>query len=270
MSAATRQRVYITGGSSGIGLALACLYAERGDDVTLLARDQARLESAVSLCEARSNRDGQTIAAVALDITVYDRLHAELDEVVAAFGLPDLLILSAGVAINKRFLDTPKEEFDWIVDINFAGSREVARCLLPGMLARGSGQIAFISSSAGLLGIYGYSAYAASKFAVTGFVQALRQELSGSGVSAHLVCPPEVDTPMIAAESANVLPQTRFLKDLAGTLPPAVAAKKIARGIRKKQAVIVPGVRASVILWCARHFQDTFGRVSELLLRWKF
>lgn len=75
---------------------------------------------------------------------------------------------------------------------------------------------------------------------------------------------------MIAAEAANVLPQTRFLKDLAGTLPPAAAAKKIARGIRKQQGVIVPGVRASVIRWCERHFQDTFGRVSELLLRWKF
>lgn len=270
MSSKTKQCVYIAGGSSGIGLALARVYAKKGDDVILLARDQVKLDIAVSLCQARACDAGQTIAAVALDITVYDRLPAEMNEIFATFGLPDLLILSAGVAINKRFVDTPREEFDRVMDINFAGSRELARSVLPGMLARGSGQLAFISSSAGLLGIYGYSAYAASKFAVTGFVQALRQELVGSGVSAHLVCPPEVDTPMIAAEAGSVLPQTRFLKDLAGTLTPAAAARKIARGIRKKQAVIVPGVRASVILWCERHFQDTFSRVSELLLRWKF
>ena len=105
---------------------------------------------------------------------------------------------------------------------------------------------------------------------MTGLSQALRQELAGTGVSVHLVCPPEVDTPMIAAESPTAVPQTRFLKDLVGTLQPEVAARKIARGLRRRKAVIVPGFRAGLMVWMARHFPGILARCSELLLRWKF
>jgi 3-dehydrosphinganine reductase len=264
------KKVYITGGSSGIGLALAHFYAQRGDDIVLLARDQKKLDAAISSCKRMSVSSSQVIEGESLDITAYRSLPAAMEKVIARNGLPDLLILCAGVAGNKRFLDTTAEEFDRIVDINLAGSREVARAVLPGMLERGSGQIAFVSSMAGLIGLYGYGAYSASKFAVTGFAQALRQELAGSGVSVHVICPPEVNTPMIAAESQASVPQTRFLKDLVGTMEPEVAAVKIARGISKHKAVVIPGVRASMMVWTARHFPELFARSSELLLRWKF
>jgi 3-dehydrosphinganine reductase len=265
-----KKTVYITGGSSGIGLGLAHFYTKRGDDVVLLARDQKRLDVAVSACKSLSVYSSQVIAGESLDVTAYHSLPAAMENVLARYGLPDLLILCAGVAGNKTFLDTPAEEFDRIVDINLAGSREVARTVLPGMLQRGSGQLAFVSSMAGLIGLYGYGAYSASKFAVTGLVQVLRQELAGSGVSAHLVCPPEVNTPMIAAESEDSVPQTRFLKDLLGTMEPEVAAEKIARGITKHKAVIIPGVRAGIMVGMSRHFPELFARCSQLLLRWKF
>lgn len=265
-----RQCVYITGGSSGIGLGLARFYASEGCDVVLLARDRAKLDVAADSCRKVAASPEQNICGVSLDITAYESLPAEFDEVVALHGLPDLVILCAGVSGNKTFLETTADEFDQIVNINLAGSREVARALLPSMLQRGSGQIAFVSSMAGLTGIYGYSAYSASKFAVTGLSQALRQELAGSGVTVHLLCPPEVDTPMIAAESSTAVPQTRFLKDLVGTLQPDVAAKKIAGGLRRRKPVIVPGFRAGLMVWMARHFPGMFAKCSELLLRWKF
>jgi 3-dehydrosphinganine reductase len=265
-----KKRIYITGGSSGIGLGLARHYASAGNDLVLLARDQSKLDAAVSACRDLAVNAGQVIAAVSLDITAYDKLAMRMDSVVFDYGSPDLLILSAGIAGNKIFLDTSAAEFDRMVDINLAGSREVARTLLPAMLQRGSGQIAFVSSIAGLMGIYGYSAYSASKFAVTGLSQALRQELAGTGVSVHLVCPPEVNTPMIQAESLAAVPQTRFLKDLVGTLEPDVVARKIARGIDRRKALIVPGVRAGLMVWTSRHFPGLFAWSSERLLRWKF
>jgi short-subunit dehydrogenase len=265
-----RQCVYITGGSSGIGLGLAKVYAGSGADIVLLARDQVKLDSAVAICSRLAVHADQVIAGLSLDIMDYDGLPARLLEATASYGAPDLVILCAGVAGNGTFLNTPAAEFDSIVNINLGGSREVARALLPDMLKRGSGQVAFVSSMAGLIGLYGYSAYSASKFALTGMVQALRQELAGSGVSAHLVCPPEVNTPMIAAESRAPVPQTRFLKDLVGTLEPAVAAQKIARSIARGKSVIVPGVRANLMAWIARHFPELFARSSELLLRWRF
>ena len=266
----TKKRIYITGGSSGIGLGLAQYYAKQGDDIVLLARDPVKLEAAIRNCKLHAICSDQDITSESVDITAYESLPSVMDQVMQRHGKPDLLILCAGVAGNKTFLDTSAAEFDRIVDINLAGSREVARAVLPGMLERGSGQIAFVSSMAGLIGLYGYTAYSASKFAVTGLVQALRQELAGSGVDVHLICPPEVNTPMIAAEAESAIPQTRFLKDMVGTMEPEVAAQKIAYGLEKRKSVVIPGVRANIMVWCARHFPELFAKGSELLLRWKF
>lgn len=265
-----KQNVYITGGSSGIGLALARHYAAAGVDLVLLARDQGKLDEAVAACRALATVADQDISAEPLDITDYQHLDESMQEIVQRRGMPDLVVLSAGVAVNGRFLDISAAEFDRVVDINLAGSREVVRAMLPGMLRRGSGQIALVSSMSGLVGLYGYTAYSASKFAVTGFSQALRQELFGTGVSVNLVCPPEVSTPMIAAEAATVLPQTRFLKDLVGTMKPELAARKIARGIRRNKAVIIPGVVANLLAATARHFPGLFNWSCALMLKWKF
>ena len=177
-----KQSVYITGGSSGIGLALAKHYAAAGADLVLLARDRVKLDEAVSVCLAFAGNSGQTIVAEPLDITDYQQLEANMQHILQRHGLPDLVILSAGVALNGRFLDTSAAEFDRVVDINLAGSREVVRAILPGMLQRGSGQVALISSLTGLMGLYGYTAYSASKFAVTGFAQALRCEMKPHGI----------------------------------------------------------------------------------------
>jgi len=254
-----------------MGLGLARLYAARGDDIVILARGSGeQLNEAVQGCRALATDPAQTILAECLDVTAFDTLQSDMDRFTAQYGLPDLLILCAGVAINSTLLDTPREKFDRVLEVNLAGSREVARAVLPAMIERRSGQIVFFSSLAGMLGIYGYSAYCASKFAVNGLVQALRQELLDTGVSVNLVSPPEVATPMIAAEAASILPQTRFLKDLGGTLQPEVAVQRIARGIDRNKALIIPGARASMLAWMARRFPWLFGKTSELLLRWKF
>lgn len=261
--------VFITGGSSGFGLELARFYAQAGNDVLLLARGEEKLQSAVASC-SDCCREGQTFAGETLDITAFDALPARMEALMSRYGVPDILILSAGAAFNKTFLDTGREEFDWLVNTNLAGSREVVRAVLPGMLARGSGQIAFISSLAGLIGVYGYSAYSASKFALTGFSKALRQELFGTGVSVNLVCPPEVDTPLVEEEASGILPQTRFIKDMTGTLSAAVAAKKIAAGLNRNKMLIIPGLEANLTAKIARHFPRLFSKSTELLLRWKF
>ncbi len=254
-----------------MGKGLAQFYAAQGNDLVLLARDTAgHLQQAVDSCREIAPDPGQTIVAEFLDVTAFDTLQSDMNQLMAQFGVPDLLILCAGVAINSTLLDTPREKFDRVVEVNLAGSRETARAVLPAMIERRAGQIVFFSSMAGMLGIYGYSAYCASKFAVNGLVQALRQELLDTGVSVNLVCPPEVQTPMIAAEAGSILPQTRFLKDLGGTLQPEVAVQRIARGIDRNKALIIPGARANMMAWIARHFPWLFGKTSELLLRWKF
>ena len=263
---ATKRRVYITGGSSGIGLSLALRYARNGDDVILLARNQDKLDDAVGLCRVETLGDKQVIAGVSLDIAELNSLQVKMDAITREYGQPDLLILSAGSAGNKTFLDMNSEEFDSMMALNFSASREMARCVLPAMLQRDNGQIAFISSTAGLMGIYGYSAYCASKYAITGFVMALQQELYGTGVSAILVCPSEVATPMIAAESGSVLPQTRRLKDLGGTLSPEKAANIIFDGINKNKYLIKTGFVAHLFDFTHRVFPWLFRKITQITI----
>ena len=262
----TKQRVYITGGSSGIGLSLAMRYAQNGDDIILLARKQDKLDEAVRLCRAEVLGDNQVIAGISLDISKFNTLQENMNAITNEYGQPDLLILSAGIAGNKTFLDMNSAEFDTMMAVNFSASREMARCVLPAMLERGHGQIAFISSTAGLMGVYGYSAYCASKYAVTGFVTTLQQELYGTGVRATLVCPSEVATPMIAAESDSVLPQTRLLKDLGGTLSPEKAADIIFQGIRKKKTIVLTGFVAHLFDFTNRVFPWLFRKITQITI----
>lgn len=262
----TKQRVYITGGSSGIGLSLAIRYARNGDDVILLARNQDKLDEAAGLCRTATLSDNQVIASVSLDVSELNTLQEKMNAITEEYGQPDLLILSAGTAGNKTFLDMDSEEFDNMMALNFSASREMARCVLPVMLERDRGQIAFVSSTAGLMGVYGYSAYCASKYAVTGFVTALQQELYGTGVSATLVCPSEVATPMIAAESDSVLPQTRLLKDLGGTLSPEKAADIIFQGIRKKKTIVLTGFVSHLFDFTNRVFPWVFRRITQITI----
>ena len=262
----TKQRVYITGGSSGIGLSLAIRYAQNGDDVILLARNQDKLDEAAELCKADSLSDSQLIAGISLDISELSTLQEKMNAITGEYGQPDLLILSAGTAGNKTFLDMGSEEFDNMMTLNFSASRETARCVLPAMLERDRGQIAFISSTAGLMGVYGYSAYCASKYAVTGFVTALQQELYGTGVYATLVCPSEVATPMIAAEAGSVLPQTRLLKDLGGTLSPEKAADIIFKGIGKNKTIVLTGFVAHLFDFTNRVFPWLFRKITQITI----
>ncbi len=106
--------------------------------------------------------------------------------------------------------------------------------------------------------------------AVTGMAQALRQEMAGTGVGVNLICPSEVNTPMIEVETETAVPQTRFLKDLVGTLEPEVAARQIASGLRRQKAFVIPGFRANIVAWTAQHFPGLSNASIDLLRRWKF
>lgn len=258
--------VFITGGSSGIGLSLAKRYAQTGDDIILIARDQTKLDDAVDECKACAEGGHQTIVGVSLDLSNTENLQNGVDKITRDHGQPDLLILCAGIAGNKTFLQMNSAEFDAMMAINFTASREMARCVLPAMLKKGRGQIVFVSSMSGLMGVYGYSAYCASKYAVTGFVKALQQELYGTGVNAILVCPSEVSTPMIAAEADTVLPQTRLLKDLAGTLSPDKAAEIIIKGIRKNKDLVITGFTSRLFDFFNRVFPSTFRAITRMII----
>ncbi len=260
--------VVITGGSSGIGLDIARAYSKQGANIVLLARNQVRLDSAVAECKALVSNASQKILAFSVDVANKDQLTQTVATIKTQVNVPDILILSAGIVASERFLDQSDEGFDAIMHTNVSGSRAVARAFLPDMINKRSGQVCFISSLGGIISTYGYSAYSASKFAVVGMAGAMRQELAEFNVGVSVVCPPEVDTPMVATESEHILPQTRFIKDIGGLLQPSAVTKATLKGLAKNRFIIVPGLMAKISYWQARVFPRTFGAVMQMMVRY--
>lgn len=234
---------YITGGSSGIGLATARLLAEEGCDLVLLARDGKNLEQ-VCASFRKIIRPPQRVGYLSMDVSDNRDVELKIREAVERFGVPDIVINSAGVGVGDCFVNIGYEAFDRTMKINVYGTRNVISAVLPSMRARKTGHLVNIASVAGLIGIYGYSVYGASKFALVGMSEALRSELKTDGIAVTLVCPPEVRTPLIEEEAKTLPAQARAVKSLAGLLDPEQVAKAIVKGIRKKTFLVIPGLAA--------------------------
>lgn len=233
--------VFVTGGSSGIGLALAKQFALRGADIWIAARhidllDQARLE-----IEPHRKNPGQNIGVVQLDVTDRQQIAEVAKDFVAKNGAPDFLVNSAGVVHPGEFLRIDPDRFEWMMNINYFGTVFTTRAFLPAMIARGSGHITNISSGAGYLGVYGYTAYCGSKFAVRGFSDALRSEIKNCGIGVTIVFPPDTNTAQLAYEEPFKPAITRELTQTSGLMQPDQLAKIVLSGIERGKYVITPG-----------------------------
>ena len=238
--------VFITGGSSGIGLALAEQLAAYGAHVTILARRPDVLEKARKLIQNGAQKS-VIVQALSADVADIGAIKNAVSEASQKAGTPDLLINSAGIAHPGEFYTLGLETFQSMMQINYFGSLHAIQAVLPHMLERGSGVIVNISSAAGYLNIYGYTAYGASKYAVAGFSEALRMELKPQGIHVSLVFPPDTDTPQLEYDNQYKPHVTRVLGGSAGSEKPEKVAHEILRGVQKKQFIIVPGLENKLI-----------------------
>lgn len=231
----------ITGGSSGIGLALAHRLAEAGARVRLVARRRDVLE------QAHKSLDGQGHGTYAADVSDWDQVQEMVRNVVNEAGIPDLLINSAGVTHPGYVQEIPVEIYHQMMEINYFGTVHVVKALLPHLLERGSGRIVNISSAAGFLGVFGYSAYGATKYAIRGFSDVIRSELKPLGIDVSIVFPPDTDTPQLAYENEFKPFETREISGTAGVMSAEKVADDILSGVRRGKYVITPGLETSVL-----------------------
>lgn len=237
--------VYITGGSSGIGLETAMQLSSLGAHVAIFARNRDRLDQAKKDIENHRRSPDQKFHVMTVDVADNDDVREKMDQAIIQFGVPDIVITSAGIGQADYFENIPHHSFDALMKINVYGTRSVIAALLPSMKDRG-GQIVIISSAAGLMGMFGYTSYSTSKYALVGLAECLRSELKGYNIAVTLVCPPEVATPFLSNE-AGMPPEARALKNFAGTLKPAPVARTIIKGIGKKSFLVVPGLLAKLL-----------------------
>lgn len=236
----------VTGGSRGIGLAISKELATRGASVWIAARDEDRLALARTQIEAARRHDRQGVGALTLDIADAEQVASVLGTFVADQGVPDLLFNNAGVSHPGAFEELDIEIFRWTMDVNYFGTVFVTKALLPGMIARGSGHIVNISSIAGFLGVYGYSAYGASKFAITGLSDVLRAEMKPRGIGVSVVFPPDTDTEQLAYEAPLKPAVTKALSGTAKVLAPEKVARSIVDGVERGRYLITPGFDSSL------------------------
>jgi 3-dehydrosphinganine reductase len=227
--------VLITGGSSGIGLATARVAVDRGARVSLVARRPDLLDAAAASMRAA----GGTVVVAAADVVDAAQVDTAVSALTDALGPVDIAICSAGQARPGYFQELDSELFRTMMDVNYFGTVNVARAVVPSMIERRAGSFVGISSAAGLVGVFGYTAYAPTKFAVRGFLESLRAELLPHGIHVGCSFPPDTDTPQLADEEPYKPKETRAIS---GTIKPLSAervAKSIVDGIEKEHFAII-------------------------------
>jgi len=230
------KHVLVTGGSAGIGKALAAEFLARGARVTILARTAATLAAAVDElradCKTTASGEPPPIRYVCASISDGPSLAAALADASAEYGPPDVLVCNAGSAAPGLFLEMPIETFGKQMDVNYLGTVRCIKAVVPQMVRARRGQIIIVSSALAVVSFLGYSSYAPTKHALRGLADALRNELLGFGITVQIAYPPDTETPGFAHENKTKPPETSAMVP-PDVYPPAKVASAIIRGAER-------------------------------------
>lgn len=247
------KRVFISGGSSGIGRATALMLASYGAHVCVGARKQAALEETVAHMRQVALSTTQRLSHVVMDVADGAQVQRVAPDVLGQLGGLDVLINNAGITSPGRAFEVSEEILEQIMRVNFFGTVHVTRALAPTLIAQREGNICNVASVAGFMGVFGHAAYAASKFAVVGYSESLRQELLPHNVHLSMLFPPDTDTPMLHQERPLQPLETAELSKGAGVMQPEDVARAMLEGIRRRRVRIIPGASAKAIHLAVRY-----------------
>ncbi len=236
------QTAWITGASSGIGAALAREFSSRGARLVLSGRDKARLKAVADTLATECR-------TLPFDVCDTAAMQAATEQAIAWSGGMDIFVANAGISQRSAAVDTAPEVYERIIAIDLTAQIAATQALLPHMAARQSGRLVFISSIAGKVGVPLRTAYCAAKFGVIGYADALRAELSQSGVSVHVVCPGSVATEVSRnALTADGSARGKSDKAIDAGIPAPEAARAILDGIAagEREIIVARGVEAAM------------------------
>lgn len=247
----------ITGGSSGIGLAVAKSLSARGASISLIARNRDRLAVARESVLAAGNGKSavQTFSA---DVRSPDELKQVIASAVDGFGTPDWAISCAGIVIPGTFVTQSLRDHEDQWRTNYLGSLQFTHFVLPYLEKATRPRLVLIASGAAFAGLYGYSSYGPAKFAVRGLAESLRVELRPHNVSVTIAFPGDTDTPQLAAERKLRPRVTSELAGGGGVMSPEAVARGIIAAAERGDFQVTFG-------WQLRVLARTHSLIAPLL-----
>lgn len=251
--------VWITGASSGIGRALAAEFARFGANLVLSARNKKALQGLAHELKLPQER----YLVLPLDLVQYKKFNEPVKKVLKKFGAIDILINNGGISQRSYAHETALKVYEQLMAVNYFGNIALSLAVLPHMRARRQGQIVTVSSVAGKFGTPLRSGYSASKFALSGFYEALRAENWRENIKVTIVLPGFIRTNVSAnALTADGSPQGTMDAAQAAGMSAEECARIVAKGIlRGKNEIFVGGFRERLALYVSRYAPGLFARI---------
>ncbi|MFC7500490.1 SDR family NAD(P)-dependent oxidoreductase [Nocardioides sp. CPCC 206347] len=263
--------VAVTGAGSGIGRALALQLVDEGALVALSDWDAAGLAETELLCKEL----GGTPHTQVLDVRDRAAVHAWADTVAAHFGSVNMVINNAGITIFGTIEESPYDDIEKVIDVDFWGVVNGTKAFLPHLIASGDGHVVNVSSIFGLFSVPTQSSYNAAKFAVRGFTEALRQEMLVAGHPVGVTCvhPGGIKTNIVnnatASNDGDTSGLSRLFEEKLTRTSPETAARTILRGVKSRRAKVLIGADAIAVDLVVRvlgsAYQRPFAAVSRRL-----
>eukprot|EP00049_Salpingoeca_infusionum_P006415 m.106517 g.106517 ORF g.106517 m.106517 type:complete len:335 (-) comp13304_c1_seq1:2523-3527(-) len=223
------KHVFITGGSTGLGLATAIQFAQRGAKVTVVSRSRTNLDAAEErLKEACPNAQ---VRGRVCDVTKEETVATVIAEATKEFGPIEFLVCSAGLSTPGYFLEQSLADHKKQMDLNYFGCVNAVHAVAPAMKERKSGTIVLISSAAAFAGMVGYSLYVPSKFALRGFADCLRNELLKYNINVTAFYPSNMDTPGFEIEERTKPVETKTIEGSIETISADKASEYLMNGL---------------------------------------
>ncbi|CEG37197.1 hypothetical protein F443_19099 [Plasmopara halstedii] len=259
------KHVFITGGSSGLGLALAKKYAQKGAKVSIVARNEDKLEESKQEIEIACNSevfiqscDVADFASVQMAVEAANKFHGRAT---------DHVICSAGFSTPGYFLQQDVSLHKKTMDVNYFGTLHAIKAALPAMIQRSEGgkggQIVLVSSGLGLISWIGYAQYAASKYALRGLAESLRNELLLYGIRVSIFYPGNIDTPGYVEENRTKPAETKTIEGVSELVHPDKVAQSLINGLSDGQFSITNDPMISILRVLANGVAPRYNTVLE-------
>jgi NAD(P)-dependent dehydrogenase (short-subunit alcohol dehydrogenase family) len=244
----------VTGGASGMGRIYALRMARRGTRVAILDLNEAALEATA--------KESPNLRAWRCDTSDLAQVEEVFGKIAAELGPIDRVVHCAAIMPTSPLMDQPTALIHKMMAVNYGGTVNVTKTVLPEMQRRGNGELVIFGSIAGSVLAPHLGSYCATKAATNAFAEVLIEETRGSGPHLMLVCPPMVNTPLLKQATENSNPKNIRMSIEKGRLAdPEVMIDEVERGLARRQEILIPGAEAKITLWMRRFFPRLLWKV---------